>query len=179
MKNWQVLALCFSIIVSVAASAFYLKYEPRTIIESDSGTVDLGKVFSEQVTIDVILIHGSDDEQVLANNVNFYDSSKPVVEGIIKLNNRRYHDKNVEDEYKLKYNELNGIRINAEDVKIRTYITYFSSNFSNKPYVFLVGEKTYGFKGYLPLADSIPEIVNKDFEANKDDVANKLFMSDK
>src|SRR5699024_12170135 len=89
MKTWQVLALCFSIIISVAASAFYLKYEPKTIIKTDTETFDLGKVFAEMVSIDIVWVDLSGNEQPFVSEANFYNSSQSIARALVDLNNER------------------------------------------------------------------------------------------
>ncbi|WP_426138809.1 hypothetical protein [Psychrobacter sp. TWR1-1-1] len=102
MKNWQAIALCLSIIVSVAASAFYLKYEPKTLVATNFGTVDLGKVFAEKVMIDIVLIDHSGNEESFVDGINFYNSSRPIVNALVELNNRR-NSSGVESKYQTSY----------------------------------------------------------------------------
>ncbi|MGP9597940.1 hypothetical protein [Psychrobacter sp. AOP29-E1-4] len=176
MKNWQAIALCLSIIVSVAASAFYLKYEPKTLVATNFGTVDLGKVFAEKVMIDIVLIDHSGNEESFVDGINFYNSSRPIVNALVELNNRR-NSSGVESKYQTSYSKLNASRANKEKLKIRTYITYHSSNFKNIPYTLLLGEETHSLKSYAPLRDSIYEIVDSSFETKKEQIASNLFMT--
>lgn len=177
MKNWQVLALCFSIIISVAASAFYLKYEPKTIIESDSGIVDLGKVFAEKVMIDIVLLDYGDNEEKFVEGASFYDSAQPIAKALINLNNER--NNTVSENKKTTYDKIDNYQALKKKFKIRTYITYFSSNFENTPYTLVIGEETHFLKDYMPLKDSIYPIVDKNSKTKKEEIADNLFMNKK
>lgn len=175
MKTWQVLALCFSIIISIASSAFYLKYEPKTIVKSDSGTFDLGKVFAEIVTIDIAWVDISGNEEPFVSGASFYESSQPIAKALIDLNNNR--NDSVAEHKKTTYDKIDNYQAGKDKIKIRTYITYFSSNYNDKPYTLVIGEQTHSLQGYAPLKDSIYSLVDKNFKAKKDEVASNLFMT--
>ncbi|WP_245105712.1 hypothetical protein [Acinetobacter nosocomialis] len=88
MKTWQTLALCFSILTAVLGSAFYIKYEPKTLISSNYGPVDLGRIFSEKAMIDVSIIgiSGSgDDIKNVVHGASYYEKSQPVESGFLEL----------------------------------------------------------------------------------------------
>lgn len=175
MKSWQVLALCFSIIISVAASAFYLKYEPKTLIKSDTGVVDLGKVFAESVTIDIMWIDYAGNKTKFVEGVSFYDSAQPIAKALVDLNNER--NKTVSEEKQTTYNKIDNYEAGKDRVMIRTYITYFSSNFNSTPYILVIGEETHTLQGYVPLLDSIYSIVDRSFKNKENKIASNLFMT--
>jgi len=177
MKTWQVLALCFSIIISVAASAFYLKYEPKTIIKTDTGTFDLGKVFAEMVSIDIVWVDLSGNEQPFVSEANFYNSSQSIARALVDLNNER--NATVAEHKKTTYDKINGFDAGKVKLKIRTYITYYSSNYTNTPYYGLIGEETHNIQGYTPLKESVYSITDKSFKANREKVEKNLFLIDK
>lgn len=177
MKNWQAIALCFSIIISVAASAFYLKYEPQTIIKSDSGIVDLGKVFAENVMIDIVWLDYAGNEKKFVEGVNFYDSTQPIAKALVDLNNER--NKTVSEKKKTTYNKIDDFDVGVDRVIIRTYITYFSSNFQSTPYTLVVGEEKHTLQNYKPLLDGVYSIVNRSFKAHEEEIENNLFMTNK
>lgn len=180
MKTWQVLVLCFSIIISVAASAFYLKYEPKMLLASNYGPVDLGKVFSEKAMIDVTIIDrtgnaGGDKE--LITGASFYDKTKPVDKGLMKVADLYNIDKEEKD--KLTYNKLRPIDSDTFKIEIRTYIDYSSSNFANMPYRLNISEETYRLSGAATLKESIDRYIESNFKDKKENVSNNLFITDK
>lgn len=166
MKSWQVIALCFSIIASVAASVFYLKYEPRTIIETNEGTVDLGKVLAEKVMIDVTLIDYYDKTQNSVNAMNFYERTSKIDEF---TTNRK----------KLNYNQTSPDNGDRYVLLVRTYILYSSSNFMNTPYSYTVAEERYRLPKDVSFKKSVKNIVDKNFEETKGKIADNLFITDK
>lgn len=175
MKTWQVLALCFSIIISVVASAFYLKYEPKTLIKSDSGVVDLGKVFAENVMIDIAWVDYAGNETKFVKGVSFYNSAQPIAKALVDLNNER--NETVSEDKKTTYNKIDNYDAGKDRVIIRTYITYFSSNFNSTPYILVIGEETHTLQSYVPLLDSIYSIVDRSFKNKENKIASNLFMT--
>jgi len=175
MKTWQVLALCFSIIISVVASAFYLKYEPKTLIKSDSGVVDLGKVFAEKVMIDIVWVDYAGNETQFVNGASFYNSAQPIAKALVDLNNER--NKTVSENKKTTYNKIDSYQSGKDRFKIRTYITYFSSNFKDTPYTLVIGDQMYSLQGYTPLKDTIYSTVDRNFKTKKDAIESNLFMT--
>jgi hypothetical protein len=176
MKNWQVLVLCFSII----AAAFYLKYEPKTLLTTNYGTVYLGQVFSEKVMVDVTLIDkdgesGGDEKLIVGGN--FYDKTEPVNKALIKLSD--LYNINVEEKDKLKYYEMSPKSDDAIKLEIRTYITYSSSNFANTPYTLSVSEQAYRLPATETLKKTIDSAIETNFKKQKEEVANHLFITDK
>lgn len=178
MKNWQIAVLCFSIIISVAASTFYLKYEPKTLLSSNYGPVNLGKVFSEKVMIDVTLIGnmGNDDKELITA-YSFYDKTEPVDKALVNI--AESYNRGKDEKNKLKYDEISPVSNDAFELKIRTYITYLSSNFTNAPYTFTVSEETYRLPMAKTLKESIGEMVETNFKNNKERISNALFITDK
>lgn len=166
MKNWQVIALCFSIIASVAAATFYLKYEPKTIIESNDGAVDLGKVLAERVMVDVTLIDYYEKTQSSVDSMNFYDRTLKI-------------DESTTNRKKLNYNKMSPDEGDRYVLLVRTYILYSSSNFMNAPYSYTVAEKRYSLPKDVAFKKSVKNIINKNFDETKSKVANSLFITDK
>lgn len=180
MKNWQVLLLCFSIIISVVASAFYIKYEPRTILTTNYGTVYLGQVFSEKVMVDVTIIDkdgksGGDNKLIVGDS--FYDKTEPVDKALVKLSD--LYNINVEEKNKLKYYEMSPKSDDGFELDIRTYIIYSSSNFANTPYTLEVSEQTYRLPASRTLKETIDGAIETNFKNQKEKVANHLFITDK
>ncbi len=180
MKTWQVLVLCFSIIISVAASAFYLKYEPKTLLASNYGPVELGKVFSEKPMIDVTIIDkagdaGGDHELIVGGS--FYDKTNPVDKELMKMAD--LYNINKKEEDKIKYNHLSPIDSDTFKLEIRTYIDYSSSNFANMPFRLNISEETYNLSDTATLKESIDKIIKANFRDKKENVSNRLFITDK
>lgn len=180
MKNWQIAVLCFSIIVSVAASTFYLKYEPKTLITSNYGLTNLGKVFSEKVMVDVTLVDkdgnfGGDEKLIVGGS--FYDKTEPVDKALVNLAD--IYNRNQEERNKLKYNELRPISNDTFGLSIRTYITYSSSNFANTPYTLTVSEQEYSLPTTETLKKTIDSAIETNFKNQKEEVASHLFITDK
>lgn len=179
MKTWQTIALCFSILTAVLGASFYSKYEPKTLITSNYGPVDLGRIFSEQVMIDVSImgITGSgDDIKKVATGASYYDKSEPVESGFLEL----FDLLNIAtaDKDKIKYEQASP---NTDDIKlkIKTYISYSSSNFMNTPYTLTIKEETYPLPKNVSIKESVNKIVNQNFESTKDSVIKNLFLTDK
>jgi hypothetical protein len=178
VKTWQTIALCFSILISVLGASFYLKYEPKTLLESNYGPVDLGKVFSEKVMLDVTLLgvngDGTGYEKVV-DGASFYEKSKPVnlafIDIIDKLNI-------IEDGKKSHYETVAPTDDNVK-LKIKTYITYSSSNFMSMPYIFTIKEETYPLSKGVLLKTSVEKVMNQNFEDTKAEIAKNLFITNK
>lgn len=181
MKNWQIAVLCLSIIISVIAAAFYIKYEPKTLLTTNYGPVDLGQVFSEKVMIDIDWIDISSDasmgDEVFISGASYYDKSRPVDNALMELINR--WNRLGSNEVKLKYNQVTLIKDDLVDLKIRTYINYSSSNFMNNPYTLTIKEETYRIPKDKVLKNIIEEFVDKNFKNTKDEVADSLFITNK
>ena len=180
MKNWQVIVLCFSIIVSVSAATFYLKYQPKTLVTSNYGPVDLGKVFSERPMIDITLVDkygnaGGDKE--FANGISFYDRSKPVDEAMRNLANL-WNLSSTDDE-KIRYDKMSLIEDDVYTLKVRTYISYLSSNFINTPYTLTIEERTYRLSSDKKLKYDVEKIIDNNFKYTKNKISNNLFITDK
>ena len=178
MKTWQTIALCFSILISVLGASFYLKHEPKTLLESNYGPVDLGKVFSEKVMVDVTLLgldgSGTGYEKVV-DSASFYEKSKPVNLALIDIVDKW----NItEDGKKLTYEKVAPIDDNIK-LRIKTYITYSSSNFMNMPYIFTIKEETYPLSKDSLLKTSIEKVMNQNFEDTKTEIASSLFITNK
>ena len=181
MKNWQITVLCFSIIISAIGAAFYIKYEPKTLLTTNYGPVDLGQVFSEKVMIDVDWVDVSSDsrlgDEVFLSAASYYDKSQPVDNALMELVDKWGRTgANNED---VKYNEIVLIEDDLVDVKIRTYIAYSSSNFMNTPYTLTIEENRYSIPKDKLLKNTIEEFVDKNFKSTKDSVSNSLFITDK
>ena len=178
MKNWQIAVLCFSIIISVAASTFYIKYEPKTLLTTNYGPVNLGKVFSEKVMVDVTLIDNmGDDDEELITAYSFYDKTEPVEKVLVNLADKYNIGK--EEKNKLKYDELSPVNNDAFKLKIRTYINYLSSNFANTPYTLTVSEQEYRLPATETLKKTIDSAIETNFKTQKEEVVNHLFITDK
>ena len=177
MKNWQIAVLCFSIIISVAASTFYIKYEPKTLLTTNYGPVNLGKVFSEKVMVDVTLIDNmGDDDEELITAYSFYDKTEPVDKVLVNLADKYNIGK--EEKNKLKYDELSPVNNDAFKLKIRTYINYLSSNFANTPYTLTVSEQEYRLPATETLKKTIDSAIETNFKTQKEEVVNHLFITD-
>ena len=178
MKNWQIAVLCFSIIISVAGSTFYIKYEPKTLLTTNYGPVNLGKVFSEKVMVDVTLIDNmGDDDEELITAYSFYDKTEPVDKVLVNLADKYNIGK--EEKNKLKYDELSPVNNDAFKLKIRTYINYLSSNFANTPYTLTVSEQEYRLPATETLKKTIDSAIETNFKTQKEEVVNHLFITDK
>ena len=178
MKNWQIAVLCFSIIISVAASTFYIKYEPKTLLTTNYGPVNLGKVFSEKVMVDVTLIDNmGDDDEELITAYSFYDKTEPVDKVLVNLADKYNIGK--EEKNKLKYDELSPVNNDAFKLKIRTYINYLSSNFANTPYTLTDSEQEYRLPATETLKKTIDSAIETNFKTQKEEVVNHLFITDK
>ncbi|MFW2106305.1 hypothetical protein [Acinetobacter guillouiae] len=177
MKNWQLIALCLSIFVSTIAGTFYLKYEPKTLLESNYGPVDLGKVYSEKVMIDVTLIGMNDNgSEKILEGASYYEKDEPVNNTFIDLVDRWNISRSESD--KLSFSTAQPTEDNKVKLKIRTYIAYSSSNFMNLPYTFTVYEKTYPLSKNESLEKSVKSIVSENFENTRKIVSEHLFMTD-
>lgn len=178
MKTWQTIALCFSVLISVLGASFYLKHEPKTLLESNYGPVDLGKVFSEKVMVDITLLglngSGTGYEKIV-DGASFYEKSKPVNLALIDIVDKWNI---IEDGKKLTYEKVAPIDDNIK-LRIKTYITYSSSNFMNMPYIFTIKEETYPLSKDLLLKASIEKVMNQNFEDTKTEIARNLFITNK
>ncbi|USA53893.1 hypothetical protein NDN13_01485 [Acinetobacter sp. C32I] len=78
MKILSTALLCISIIVSIGGSAYYLKQEPKTLIETNYGSVNLGQVFAESVlmTVEIDGFSGHQDYDVVLNQGSFFEAKK-------------------------------------------------------------------------------------------------------
>lgn len=181
MKNWQIAVLCFSIIISVIAAAFYLKYEPKTLLTTNYGPVYLGQVFSEKVMIDIDWVDVSGDpitgDEMFISGASYYEKSKPVDNALMELVNG--WNKTGANDDKLKYNEMVLIEDDLVEIKIRTYIAYSSSNFMNTPYTLTIEENRYSIPKDRLLKNTIEGFVDKNFKSTKDSVSESLFITDK
>ena len=180
MKNWQILALCFSIILSIAAGAFYLKYEPKAFLTTNYGPTHLGQVFSEKVMVDVTIVDSTGDfggDNKIIDGGSFYDKTEQVEKGLIKLTD--LYNINVEKKDKLKYDEISPKNDDTFKLEIRTYITYSSSNFTSMPYTLTVSEEMYRLPSTQSFKDSIDGAIESNFKSKKEEVANLLFITDK
>jgi len=179
VRTWQTLALCFSILTAVLGASFYIKYEPKTLITSNYGPVDLGRIFSEQVMVDVSIIgiSGSgDDIKKVVNGASYYEKSKPVESGFLELFDLL--NIAVEDKDKIKYEHASP-KTDDIKLKIKTYISYSSSNFMNIPYTLTIKEETYPLPKNVSIKESVDKIVSKNFGSTKDSVIENLFLTDK
>lgn len=164
----------------MAASAFYLKYEPKTLLESNYGPVELGKVFSEKPMIDVTIIDKTGDtggDKEFITGASFYDKTKPVDKELMKM--AELYNINKEEKDKIKYNELSPIDSDTFELEIHTYINYSSSNFANMPYRLNISEETYKLSDTVSLKDSIDRYIKANFKDKKENVSNHLFITDK
>jgi len=181
MKNWQIVVLCLSIVISALAGAFYIKYEPKTLLTTNYGPVDLGQVFSEKVMIDIDWVDVSSDtivgNAVFLSGASYYDKSKPVDNALMELVDS--WNKTGASDGEVKYNEMVLIEDDLVDIKIRTYIAYSSSNFVNTPYILTIEENRYSIPKDKLLKNAIEGFVDKNFKSTKDSVSESLFMTDK
>jgi len=179
MKVWQTLTLCFSIFLSVVASAFYLKYEPKTILETNYGPVNLGSIFSEKVMIDVSVIGMSNDGTIdtLVKGGSYYDESEQVRNSFIDLFDR--WNTNLPKNEKLSYDTANPIENDELKLKITTYINYNSSNFQTTPYTLTIREKTYPLSKDATIKEQVEKIIKDNLENTKKDIYQRLFITDK
>ena len=180
MKNWQITVLCFSIIISAIGAAFYIKYEPKTLLTTNYGPVDLGQVFSEKVMVDITIIDkdgSAGGDQELITGGSFYDKTEPVNKALEKLAD--IYNVNVEEKDKIKYYEMSPKNEDALKLEIRTYITYSSSNFANMPYILTVSKQEYRLPANKTLKDTLESAIETNFKNEKKEVANHLFITDK
>lgn len=180
MKNWQIVVLCFSIIISVIAAAFYIKYEPKTFLTTNYGPVHLGQVFSEKVVVDITIVDvtgefGGDNK--IIDGGSFYDKTEQVEKGLTKLAD--LYNINVEKKDKLKHDEISPKNDDTFKLEIRTYITYSSSNFASMPYTLTVSEEMYRLPSTQSFKSSIDSAINSNFKSKKEKVASHLFITDK
>lgn len=178
MKNWQILTLCISIFLSALAATFYMKYERETVLLSNYGPVNLGKIFSESVMVDVSVIglSGSQyDIKTVAQAASYYDKTKPVDAGFKEFFD--ISNVNVEEKDKFKYESASPTATSSMKLKIKTYISYSSSNFLNVPYIFTIKEEIYDLEKEVPLKKSVEKIIDHNFTSTKKDVANHLFIT--
>lgn len=179
MKTWQTLALCFSILTAVLGAAFYIKYEPKTLITSNYGPVDLGRVFSEKAMIDVYIIgiSGSgDDIKKVVDGASYYEKSKPVESGFLEVFDLL--NAGIADSEKFEYEHASP-KTDDMKLKIKTYISYSSSNFMNIPYTLMLKEETYSLPKNVSIKESVNKIVDQNFESTKSSVIENLFLTDK
>lgn len=180
MKNWQIAVLCLSIIISAIAAALYIKYEPKTLLTTNYGTVYLGQVFSEKVMVDVTIIDKDSDsggDKKLIVGGSFYDKTEPVDKALIELAD--LYNINLEEKDKLKYYEMSPNNDDALKLEIRTYIAYSSSNFANTPYTLVLSEQAYRLPAAKTLKETIDSAIETNFKEQKEEVANHLFITDK
>ena len=179
MKTWQTLTLCFSIFTAVLGASFYTKYEPKTLITSNYGPVDLGRVFSEKVMIDVSImgISGSgDDIKKVVESASYYDKSEPVDSGFLELFDLL--NIGVAEKDKIKYEHASP-KTDHMKLKIKTYISYSSSNFMNIPYILAIKEETYPLPKNESIKENVAKIIDQNFNSTKDSVIESLFLTDK
>lgn len=178
VKTWHVLALCLSIFISILGAAFYIVYEPKSLITSNYGPVNLGKVFSERVMIDVSVIGiTGDDVKNVVNGASYYDKTEPVNKNFNELFDLLYFSE--EEKNKIKYDEATPKSDNLLKLKIRTYIVYSSSNFMHNPYILQIKEETYPLPKNVLMKTSIENLINKNFINTQEDVIKNLFITDK
>ena len=180
MKNWQVLVLSLSMIISAIAATFYLKYEPKTLLTTNYGTAHLGQVFSEKVMVDITIIDkdgstGGDKELIAGGS--FYDKTEPLNNALEKLAD--IYNINAEEKDKIKYYEMSPKNEDAVKLEIRTYITYSSSNFANMPYILTVSKQAYRLPANKTLKETVESAIEANFKNEKKEVANHLFITDK
>lgn len=179
MKTWQTLALCFSIFTAVLGASFYTKYEPKTLITSNYGPVDLGRVFSEKVMIDVSIIgiSGSEDDiKKVVDSASYYDKSKPVDSGFLEIFDLL--NIGVAEKDQIKYEHASP-KTDHMKLKIKTYISYTSSNFMNVPYILEIKEETYPLPMDESIKENVAKIIDQNFNSTKDSVIESLFLTDK
>lgn len=179
MRTWQTLALCFSILMATLGASFYNKYEPKTLITSNYGPVDLGRVFSEKVMIDVSIIgiSGSgDDIKKVVDGASYYDKSEPVNSNFVELFDLL--NIGVLDKDKIKYEDASP-KSDDMKLKIKTYISYSSSNFMNIPYILTIKEETYPLPKDESIKANIAKIIDQNFNSTKQSVIKNLFLTDK
>jgi len=176
MKNWQILALCFTIILSIASASYYSKYEKNQTLTTNYGPIILGEVFSEQPKIDVILIDNRNNtEEVIISGASFYDQTKPVddaLKSLVNQWNKLYSNSN------LTYNEITAKEDGVFEVKVKTYIIYTSSNFKNPSFTFNISEEDFDVSKDATLRSEIASKVLRNFIRNKQGVAEHLFITD-
>lgn len=176
MKNWQILALCCTIILSIASASYYIKREPSQTLTTNYGPTILGKVFSEQPKIDVILIDNKNNtEEVILSGASFYDQAEPVDGAIKSLVNKwkkLYADNNIA------YDEITAKEDGIFEVKVKTYITYTSSNFRNPSFIFNISEEDFDVSKDATLRSEVASKVLRNFIRNKQNVSEHLFITD-
>lgn|SRR5690606_24744677 len=179
MKTWQILILSLSILLSIIASAFYLKYEPKTMIETNYGPVNLGSIFSEKVMVDVLLIDLSNDGKIdtLVKGGSYYDDAEKIHNSFVDIFDSL--NTNLPNQKKLSYDTANPLEDNKLKLKITTYITYNSSNFKNTPYTLNIREKTYSLSKDIGLKEQVNKIVKDNINNTKANIAESLFITDK
>lgn len=176
MKNWQILVLCCTIILSIAAASYYLKHELNQTLTTNYGPVVLGEVFAEKPMIDIVLINIEEGtEEVLIKGGSFYDKAEPVddaMKNLVTSWQKRYGS--LKD---IPYDEISPNTNDIFKVKISTYITYNSSNFNNLPYTLNIKEESFPlFKGES-IKSKIESKVSWNFEYNRENVARNLFIT--
>lgn len=161
----------------MSAATFYLKYQPKTLVTSNYGPVDLDKVFSERRMIDITLVDkygNAGGNKEFAKGISFYDRSKPVDEAIRNLANL-----SSTDDEKIRYGKMSLIEDDVYTLKVRTYISYLSSNFINTPYTLKIEERTYRLSSDKKLKYDVEKIIDNNFKYTKNKVSNNLLITDK
>jgi len=176
MKNWQILALCCTIIFSIASASYYIKHETSQTLTTNYGPIILGQVFSEQPKIDVILIDNKNNtEEVIISGASFYDQAEPVddaIKSLVSKWKKLYGDNNIV------YDEITAKEDSVFEVKIKTYITYTSSNFKNQSFIFNISEEEFDVSKDATLRSEVVSKVLRNFIRNKQSVAEHLFITD-
>ncbi|MCF4954816.1 hypothetical protein [Acinetobacter baumannii] len=178
MRTWHIIAICFSIILSTLGATFYLKYEPKSQLNTNYGPVRLGNVFAEKVMFDLVLIDNDQGglTEKLVDSGSYYDMSQSTDKAFTK-----YFDKlNLErsDKDKLSYDHATPLTKNLK-IKINTYINFYSSNFQTIPFTFNIKEETYPLPQNVLIKKSINEILNKHISDTQKEISDTLFITDK
>lgn len=154
---------------------FYKKQEYSNILNTNYGTVNLGKVYSEKVILEIEIQNFLTDDNKYEDIGNF-----PL------LNSVEHIDKKMDDIF----DSLNSFDKSKDIIsyseakptvemhlKINTKVEYLSSNFNKEPFIFHISEKDYALKKDENLKKSIKNSVDANLVLVKENVFKSLFIT--
>lgn len=177
MRFLGIILICLSIIGAVCGSAYYLKKEPETIIQTNFGTVNLGRVYSESVylTVEIDGLSEGEGYETFLDQGSYFESKKDLTEILNRKFKVWFH--NEPDEQKIDYE--NATLKKDMNMVLTTSIRYNSSNFMNMPYNLTISKNTYKIPKDAPLKVIIEKFIDQDFQVSKKQVAERLYLTDK
>lgn len=180
MKAWQTIALCLSIILAIIGGSFYLKQEEKNILKLEVGTVDLGRIYSEKVVVNVssnfLTSDSLDTMREVLTSANYFEKEQPLLDSFKSLTENL--NKNIDKKEQFNYEEASPKENNLK-VKVTTSIVYTSSHFSTSPFTLEIHEEEYPLSKDLTIVKNLKLIMTHNFNKTKSEVANKLYLTDK